>query len=245
MIDFSSYKFRCSQLGEIITPSGKVTKGMVNYLRDLHIEAVYGITKDISSKYFEKGTVNESDGLEILNKALYPRLFLSQNKERLSNDWIEGMYDTEANREIIFDIKNGWDHFTFGNASLSHLYSWQLHGYSFLTGIKKSALFYVLTDMPENLLVKEETSLYYKGKFSDVSDPSYIEAVEELRNKHNYSKLALEERFKVWFQEYTPKHEEIIKNAVMNAREVLMELEIERLENLNKNKKLIENARNG
>jgi len=245
MIDFSNYKFRCSQLGDIITPSGKVTKGMVTYLRDLHIEAVYGITNDITSKYFEKGTVNESDGLEMLNKALYPKLFLSQNKDRLSNEWIEGMFDTEANREIIFDIKNAWDLFTFGSASLNHLYSWQLHGYSFLTGIKKSALFYVLTDMPENLLMKEETSMYYKGRFSDVSDPLYIEAVETLREKHDYSKLALEERFKVWFQEFTPRHEEVIKTAVMNAREVLMNLEIERLENLNKNKKLIENARNG
>lgn len=242
MIDFSNYKFRCSQLGEIITPSGKVTKGMVTYLRDLHMEAVYGITKDISSKYFEKGIINEPEAREILKQALYPNGFVGQNKVQYENDYICGMPD--AIKDIIFDLKNAWDYFTFGNAYLSHMYEWQLHGYSFLTGIKKSALFYVLTKMPENLMIKEETTLYYKGKFSDVSDPLYIEAVEELRKKHDYSNLPLEERFKVWFQEFTIIEEETIKNAVIKAREILMELEIERLENLNKNKMLIREARN-
>lgn len=242
MIDFSKYKFRCSQLGEIITPSGKVTKGMMTYLRDLHVEAVYNVTNDIASKYFEKGIMNEPDGIDILTQALYPKKLLVQNKERLSNDYIEGMYDTVAD-DIVFDIKNAWDLFTFGSASLTHIYKWQLHGYCFLTGLKKSALFYVLTNMPENLMIKEETTLYYKGKFSDVSDPLYIEAVEELRKKHDYSKLSLEERFNVWFQDFTIIEEETIKNAVIKAREVLMELEIERLEKLNKNKLLIRNSR--
>jgi hypothetical protein len=166
-------------------------------------------------------------------------MFLNKNEQVYSNDFICGTPDVIVNNEIIYDIKNAWDVFTFRDASLSHQYSWQLKGYCYLTGIEKSGLFYVLTDMPESLMIKEETSLYYKGKFNDVADPKYIEAVNLLRQKHDYSKLSIEERFRVWFQYLTKEDEEIINNSVMIAREYLMNLEKERMEELITNKKLI------
>lgn len=244
MIDFSTYKFRCSSLGKIVTSSGTLTDASKTYLKELHVCETYGIEHNITSKYFEKGICNEQDAIEMLNKVIHPNLFLAKNKIRMENEWIHGELDVDVQpAKIVYDTKIAWDLFTFGNAKLTHDYEVQLKGYCWLRGYDHGRLFYCLTDMPEHLIIKEETSLYYKGGFNDTADPNYIEACLKLRKAYDYSFLPLEAKFKMWDVWFTEEDIEKIKHCVNMARLFLCKLEKDRLETLIKNKKIIESAR--
>lgn len=240
-VDFSTYTFRCSELGEIVCKKGELTETARKYLQEIHVSAVYGVEKVITSKYFEKGIANEQDGLDMLSRALYPHTYVGKNTTRNTNDYINGEHDTLVDG-IVYDIKNAWDIFTFGKASLTWDYEWQLKGYCWLNKIDKGRLFYCLTDMPEHLMSYEEKNIFYKGKFGDMSDPEYIKAVHDFRHKHDYSRMTLEERFKVFNVYFTEPDKTRIINAVQDARLYLMSLEARRLEHLVENKKMIEEA---
>jgi len=243
MIDFSTYKFRCSSLGKVVTASGSLTDASKTYLRELHVCETYGIEHNINSKYFEKGICNEQDAIDILNKTLHPTMFLVKNKVRLSNDYINGEHDIDVKSEkLVYDTKVAWDLFTFGNSKLTHEYEMQLKAYCWLLGYTHGRLFYCLTDMPEHLIIKEEQSLYYKGGYQDTLDPDYVEACVKLRKSYDYSLIPLEGRFKMWQVTLTEPDIEKIKHCVDMARMYLCKLEKARIEMLISNKKLIESA---
>ena len=73
-MNIKNYKFRCSELGEIISKSGKTTQTMLSHLTRVYIEQTEGIRKEITSKYFEKGVFQEEDGITMLQNTLHPDL---------------------------------------------------------------------------------------------------------------------------------------------------------------------------
>src|SRR3954467_8564872 len=104
-MDFSNYQFRCSALGKVVSKSGTLTDANKTYLSEVFIGEVYGIRRDITSKYFEKGIYQEEDGITLLQSALYPKKLVLKNKERLRNDFIHGEHDAKVDG-IVYDIKN-------------------------------------------------------------------------------------------------------------------------------------------
>lgn len=236
---YDNYEFRCSALGKIISKSGKLTQTNLTYIQECFIGDIHNVRKEIGSKYFEKGVFCEEDGISLLNNTLYKGRLLVKNKERKHNGWIHGEADNIAPDAIVYDIKNAYDRFTFGKADLSHEYEWQLKGYCFLWGLKAARLFYCLNNMPDHLLVDEERKLFYKGGYLTYESPEYLKACEELRAFHNYDKMELWERFKVWDVNYAEEDEKKIKSAVAEARKVMNDLYDQHLNTISRNKSLM------
>lgn len=221
-----NFKFRCSSLGSIISKSGKLTDGNKTYIQKCWIENKYNVKSDIQSKYFDKGIACEQDGLMLFKEVFYPDKLILKNRKHFNNDFIQGTPDVIVN-PMLADIKNAYNLFTFGNASLTWDYEWQLKGYMYLTGLKESVLFYCLVDMPDFLLIQEEKSLFYKGGFLTTESSDYCEAVVELRKTYIYDYMAKEERFKIFNVELTDSDIETIEYSVLQARDYMNQLETE------------------
>src|SRR5690554_3097277 len=213
---FNHYTFRASQVGKIISKSGKLTQGVQTHLTELFAEKVHDVRKEITSKYFEKGVINEIDGVELLNRTLHPHLFLSKNHNRFQNDFVQGEIDCET-KEIIYDIKNAWDQFTFEKSELTWEYEWQLRAYMWLWNKPRARLFYCLTDMPEHLIESEAKRYWYREKL-DIHNPEgldYDEVYLAFVEKYDFSKLPDEERFKVWEIHHDDEKIEQLQDAVL------------------------------
>lgn len=240
-MDFSNYRFRSSALGKIISKSGKLTDTNKTYLNELFIGETYGIQKEITSKYFEKGIICEQDGRDFLKRALYPRSFIPKNRVRIHNEYIHGEPDVVM-QDYHYDIKNAYDLFTFGKAQLTHDYEWQVKGYTMLLDEKPGRLLYIIADMSDVLLADEEKKLFYQGKFLTMESEAYQQACEELRKKYSYSHIPLEERFKLFEVPYTEQDRVTIIKSVEMARSYLQSLQDEREQLISHNKTLIQNA---
>lgn len=236
---FDNYKFRCHSLGKIVTPSGKLTETSKTYLRQLFFEEIENTRKQISSKYFEKGLFDEQSGITLLNKTLYKGKLLVKNKERKSNDYIIGECDLVAPDEIVYDVKNAWDIFTFQNAQLTHEYTIQLVGYMWLWDKTKARLFYCLNNTPEHLIIQEEKKLFYSGNYLTMEDETYINDCIELRKQHNYDNKPLEERFKVFEVNAETLPIDKIISCINAARKFLNELDEERNRMIQVNRELM------
>jgi len=238
MLNIDTYEFRCSALGKIISKSGKLTDQNKTYLRELWIGETYKVRKEITSKYFEKGLFEEESGFDLLGQTLYRGKLILKNKERKRNGFIHGECDTVINA-TVYDIKNAWDLFTFGKADLTHDYKWQLVGYATLWNVDKAGLFYCLNNTPEHIMIDEEKRLFWQNKYISIESPDYIKDCEELRAKHNYDSLPLEERFKLWEFDVTEDMKEELQEAVKAARNYLKTLQTEYEERIALNKQLM------
>ncbi|MFA9219860.1 MAG: hypothetical protein ACEQSL_01595 [Sediminibacterium sp.] len=241
--NFDNYKFRCSALGNIVTKSGKLTDGAKTYLQDCFIGEIYGVRKEAYGRALEKGIACEQDGLKMLNQTLYPETFISKIEEPIENDFIKGTPDCIPN-EIVYDIKNAFDRFSFGKAELSHLYEWQVKGYCMLYELQRGRIFYCLNNMPDYMISDEERKLFYMQRMWATMDaPEYLEACDELRAAHNYNSIPVAERFKIFEVAFTTDDFLKIKNAVEQSREHLNELLKEHNDRIAFNLSLIEQAK--
>lgn len=234
---FDNYTFRASGLGNIISKSGKLTQGVQSHLLELFVEKTYKTRKEITSKYFEKGVLNEIDAIALINRTLHPNLFLSKNHNRFQNDFVQGEIDLET-KEIVYDAKNAWDQFTFEKSELSWIYEWQLRAYMWLWNKPKARLFYCLTDMPDHLIENEAKRYWYREKL-DIHNPEgleYEDVYMAFSQKYDFSHLSDEERFKVWEINHDEKDVERMKDSVNDARNYLNQLDDERNERISKNR---------
>jgi len=243
-VNFDTFLFRCSAIGKIISKSGKLTEGNKTYLQECFIGEINDIRKDISSKYFDKGNLCEQDAMQILQDALYPKIFVKSFKKQLFNEFIHGTPDVVM-PDYLYDIKNAYDRFTFANAEKTWEYEWQIKAYLWLTGKEKGRLFYVLCNMPNELIEDEERKLFYshRPKFISTEQKEYIEACEELRKKLDFTQMAIHERFKLWEIEITDPDIETMQTAVINGRNYLKQLHEEQLDLYARNLELMINAR--
>lgn len=237
-MDFSNYKFRCSCLGNIMSAKGELTVGNKTFLQDLFTEVMEGKRKEVTSRYFEKGHFMEEDGVTMVNETIYPNELLVKNKERKENDFISGECDT-VHKGIVYDIKNAWDVFTFGKASLTDNYQWQGRGYMWLWGVEKFRLYYCLNNMPEHMLVDEERKMFYRHNFLSLEDPEFLQLCKELRAFHNYDNRSMWDRFKVWEVVHSEAEITKLKDKIGKCRVYLNKLLQERNEQIGYNKQLM------
>lgn len=241
-IDFSKYQFRCSALGKIMSKKGDLTQGNMTYLQELFIGEIYGIRKEVTSKYFEKGNYMEEDAVSMINKVFYPGQLLVKNKERKYDEHIHGEMDTLGPDGIIYDAKNAWDLFSFGKADLTWDYEWQGIGYMKLWEKKKFRLFYSINNMPEHLLIGEERKLFYQHNFVTYEDEEYQNLCLELRAKHNYDHMPLEEKFKVWEVDRDEDKIEALVKKIEVCRKYLCKIYDAHLEMIENNQRLMGNV---
>jgi hypothetical protein len=216
------FKIRCSAIGKIMTSPRK--KGEVlsettkTYLKEWLTEQLYSKRKEVKSKYLDKGIQNEDFAIEMASTVL-DWGFAVKNKERRTNDYTTGEPDLVFT-ESIEDIKCSWDCFTFPlfDEELKNKdYEWQLQGYMWLFDKPSSGIVYVLTDTPEDIIVKEADIL------ASWSGKSLEEAYNEVSEKHTYE-VDLKYRVKRFQVDRDEEKIEAIKNRVLECREYLNDL---------------------
>ena len=145
------FKLRASTAGNLV-PNGKgtpISVGGKTYLKEWVISQVYGVEKQIKSKYIDKGIKMEDEAIDFTVKMLNLDLVL-KNEQSFEDDYFTGTPDMITD-DCIIDIKNSWDCFTFPlfETELPNSdYFYQLQVYMHLTGKHKAKICYVLLDTP-------------------------------------------------------------------------------------------------
>lgn len=222
-------KIRCSSLGKIMTsPKSKgevLSQTAKTYLKELAIEEKFGIRKEFSSRYTDKGNIQEDTAIEMASKVL-SLPFALKNTEYFENEFIKGTPDLILENEII-DIKCSWDGTTFPwfeDELPNKDYFWQLVGYMWLTGRTKARVVYCLVDTPEDIVQDEIRRTSWKKFEIDVTE----ETENEVRAKHEFSHISENKRIRAYLIELNEANIEQVKEKLLHAREYYNEL-IERL----------------
>ena len=135
-----------------------LSKTCKSEIESLVKQKLYGYNTYISSKYLSKGIQLENKSIQLYNEVFFTNHI--KNDTRLSNDWITGECDINAD-DLIIDIKTSWSAETFP-ATEEEInnkdYEWQLRGYMMLYDKPFSELAYCLVETPDELL-QYETNL--------------------------------------------------------------------------------------
>ena len=222
-------KIRCSSLGKIMTsPKSKgevLSQTAKTYLKELALEEKFGIRKEFSSRYTDKGNTQEDLAIEMASQVLNLP-FALKNTEYFENEFIKGTPDLILEDEII-DIKCSWDGTTFPwfeDELPNKDYYWQLFGYMWLTGRTKARVVYCLVDTPEDIVQDEIRRTSWKKFEIDVTE----ETENEVRAKHEFSHISENKRVRAFKIELNEANIEQVKEKLLHAREYYNEL-IERL----------------
>lgn len=181
--------FRCHSLGELMGAKGLGVTGQKRAIKT-YIENTDNRYKEIKSKYLEKGILNETNAIELINEVLGTQF--TKNDQRLSNDYLTGECDVLDHYEVS-DVKCSWDRFTFEESRLAESYEWQLRGYMELYDKPKSRVIYCLTDCPDHLILKEmERAAYnYDGDLPDwIGIRIVINMIFDKDNFHRFLEMA-------------------------------------------------------
>lgn len=155
---------------------------------ETYIEHKYGRTKDIISKYLERGIKGENAGINLFNELTGQSL--EKNETRLSNEFIIGEPDL-ISEDTIIDIKTSWDIYTFFNSKsdFESLYEWQLRGYMELFNKDKSVLAYTLTDAHDDVINDALHKELYKWPKGEIPEWKEIEIVKNMvYDRENFKK---------------------------------------------------------
>tara|TARA_B100000886_G_C20397370_1_gene480985 strand:+ start:545 stop:1258 length:714 start_codon:yes stop_codon:yes gene_type:complete len=223
--NFDSYLFRCSSLGKLmINPRSKKDSLSVTtktYLKELHKEIYFGRSKEIQSKFLEKGKVVEDDSIAMLNNFLGKKYV--KNEKSYANSYLSGTPDIYADE--LIDIKSSWNLQTFPmyEEDLPNKdYYWQMQGYMALTRTKKCKVIYCLTDTPMELIQDEIRRFSWKAGMIDVP----VEIEDEITNNLQFSDIETEHRIKSFDVNYNKEDVEKLYEKIKLCREFLTDLSV-------------------
>lgn len=188
--------FRCHSLGDLMGARGLGKTGQKRAIYT-HIENTDNRYKEIKSKYLEKGLLNESNAIELVNSVLSTDYV--KNVVRMSNEYLTGECDCLGVDEIA-DVKCSWDRFTFEESRLAEDYEWQLRGYMELYDKPKSKVIYCLTDAPDHMILKEleRASYNYDNDLPDfIGIRIVINMIFDIDNFNRFMELAPIDKSKV------------------------------------------------
>ena len=157
-----NFKCRASALGKLMTnPRSKsetLSQTTKSYLEEWVKEQIYGIKKQINSKYLQKGLALEDQAIEFYSVAM-DKDFMIKNLDHFEDDFFTGTPDC-MHEGVVYDFKTSWDCFTFPlfDQEPDMGYYYQLQVYMHLTGLRKAKLVYTLQDTPDYLTHEEPVS---------------------------------------------------------------------------------------
>ena len=222
-------KIRCSALGKLMTQSKSknetLSQTAKTYLKELALEEKYGIKKEFSSRYTDKGLIQENYAIEMASRVLNLP-FALKNEDYFENDFIKGTPDLILEDEIV-DIKCSWDGTTFPwfeDELPNKDYYWQMIGYMWLTGKKRARVIYCLVDTPEDIVQDEIRRTSWKKFEIDVTE----ETENEVRAKHEFSHISENKRIRTYLVELNESNIDQVKERLLEAKKYYNEL-IERL----------------
>jgi len=221
------FKARASKCGVLFTnPRNKsetISETTKTYIEEWMIEQMFGVRKEISSKYLDKGLQLEDQAIREYNKIF--NLNCEKNDEWFEDDFVTGTPDIII-RELdkVVDIKCSFSPFTFPLFETelpNKLYYYQLQSYMRLTGCKEAEVAYFLLSTPEDVILREAKSIMYKEQLGD----DFLEVlIEEVREAHNFEHIPIEDRVKTF---KVLRDEDVIldiENRVINCREYIKSL---------------------
>jgi hypothetical protein len=218
-------KIRCSSLGKIMTsPKSKgevLSQTAKTYLKELVLEEKFGIKKEFSSRYTDKGNTQEDLAIEMASQVLNLP-FALKNTEYFENEFIKGTPDLVLEDEIV-DIKCSWDGTTFPwfeDELPNKDYYWQMVGYMWLTGRTKARIVYCLVDTPEDIVQDEIRRTSWKKFEIDVTE----ETENEVRAKHEFAHISENKRVRAYLVELTNEDIDKVKEKLSHAKEYYNDL---------------------
>jgi len=198
----SEFKIRASAGGKLMTePRSKteiLSETTKTYVYEWLKGKIYGVKKEIKSKYLNKGLKLEDTAIDKSIEWL-DLPFAIKNELFFENDYFCGTPDLIVDG-VVYDTKCSWDCFTFPlfeNDIPSKDYFYQLQIYMELTGCKKSTLVYVLLNTPDELTYED---------------------------KHNYDSVDKKYRIKTYEINYDSEVIEKLKTKVVQVREFIKTL---------------------
>ena len=213
-------KIRCSAIGKIMTnPKTKgesLSQTTKTYLQELAVEEIYGIRKEFSSRYTDKGNEVEELSIALCNDVLNLG-FIYKNEENYSNDWISGTPDVNTD-EILLDVKSSWDAttFPFFDTELKNKeYFYQLQGYLWLTNKTEALLCYCLIDTPLQIVEDEIRREHWKASLIEES----LDLRAFVQAKHTFGHIPKEKRVKTFKIAKDDEVIESIKTRIEECRE--------------------------
>jgi hypothetical protein len=218
-------KIRCSAIGKIMTnPKTKgesLSQTTKTYLQELAVQEIYGIRKEFSSRYTDKGNEVEELSIALCNDVLNLG-FIYKNEEHYSNDWITGTPDVNTD-EILLDVKSSWDAttFPFFDTELKNKdYFYQLQGYLWLTNKTEALLCYCLIDTPLQIVEDEIRREHWKASLIEES----LDLRAFVQAKHTFGHIPKEKRLKTFKIAKDDEVIEAIKTRIEECREYYNEL---------------------
>jgi len=183
-----NFKCRASALGKLMTnPRSKsetLSQTTKSYLEEWVKEQIYGVKKQINSKYLQKGLALEDQAIEFYSVVM-EKDFMIKNLDKFEDDFFTGTPDC-MHEGVVYDFKTSWDCFTFPlfDQEPDMGYYYQLQVYMHLTGLRKAKLVYTLQDTPDFLTYEEPVSYahvedkYRVKEFYIEYDPMVIETAK-------------------------------------------------------------------
>ena len=194
-----NFKIRASASGKLMTsPRAKtetLSETTKTYVKEWLTESIYGVRKEIKSKYLTKGIKLEDTAIDKAIEWL-DLPFAIKNEKFFEDGFFCGTPDLIVD-DVVYDIKCSWDCFTFPlfeNEIPNKDYFYQLQVYMHLTDCKKAVLTYVLLNTPEELTYEE---------------------------KHNYDSMDKKYRIKTYAFDYDHTIIDALKEKVKNVREYI------------------------
>jgi len=213
-------KVRCSAIGKIMSaPRNKselLSQTAKTYIHELVLQDKYGIRKEFSSRYTDKGNEVENESINLVNEVLDVG-FIYKNEEHFSNDWMTGTPDVNTDT-ILLDVKSSWDATTFpffATEIPTKDYYYQLQGYMELTGKTESLLCYCLVNTPEEMVEDEVRRAHWNANLLEES----LDLRDEVQRRHNFDHIPDNRRVKVFKVEKDEQVIEAIKERVELCRE--------------------------
>ena len=196
-------KIRCSAIGKIMTnarsKSEVLSKTCKSYLQELAIEEMYGIKKEFSSRYTDKGIEVERESIDLVQDNC-DFGFMYKNEEHFENDYLTGTPDVNTDN-ILLDVQSSYDATTFPwfeEEIPNKDYYYQLQGYMALCNKRKSVLAYCLVNTPFQIVEDEVRRAHWKEHLIDESE----ELRADVEARHNFDHIPPEKRIKTFEVRY-------------------------------------------
>jgi len=154
----------------------------------------YSRYEELNNKFLDKGNEREPDATTLVS--LSAKKFYKQNRERLSNEFIQGEPDLFDGEEIrrakkTLDTKCSWSLITFLDAKfddeVNSIYECQGHGYMWLTGAEEHEVNYCLVNGTYKYINDQIRSIGWKMGILDgdvTEDKDYIKKIQQLERNH-------------------------------------------------------------
>lgn len=176
-----------------------LSKTCKSYLQELAIEEMYGIKKEFSSRYTDKGIEVERESIDLVQDNC-DFGFMYKNEEHFENDYLTGTPDVNTDN-ILLDVKSSYDASTFPwfeEEIPNKDYYYQLQGYMALCNKRKSVLAYCLVNTPFQIVEDEVRRAHWKEHLIDESE----ELRADVEARHNFDHIPPEKRIKTFEVRY-------------------------------------------